>query len=52
MKDLILNLKGEYFDKIEAGIKPEEFRKVTPFWTARLFDAKTGRAKQFRNVIL
>jgi hypothetical protein len=46
LPDLILPLKGEYFDQIEAGTKPEEFRLCTPYWTKRL----VGR--QYRNVIL
>lgn len=33
---LHLPLKGEYFDQIKAGTKPEEYRLVTPFWSKRL----------------
>lgn len=33
---LVLPLKGEYFDAIRDGHKPEEFRLVTPYWTRRL----------------
>jgi hypothetical protein len=33
---LTLPLKGEYFDQIKAGTKPEEFRLVTPYWRRRL----------------
>ncbi len=29
-------LKGEYFDAIKAGTKPEEFRLLTPYWRKRL----------------
>lgn len=36
MRKLTLALKGEYFDQIKAGIKPEEFRLVTPYWRKRL----------------
>ena len=36
MADLQLALKGEYFDQIASGEKPEEFREVTPYWTKRL----------------
>lgn len=37
---LTLPLKGEYFDQIKAGTKPEEFRLVTPYWRRRL-DGRT-----------
>jgi hypothetical protein len=33
---LHLSLKGEYFDAIKAGTKPEEYRLTTPFWRKRL----------------
>lgn len=33
---LTLPLKGEYFDQIKAGTKPEEFRLATPYWRRRL----------------
>lgn len=36
MSVLYLPLKGEYFDAIRAGTKPEEFRLCTPYWRARL----------------
>lgn len=36
MAKLTLALKGEYFDAIKAGTKPEEFRLVTPYWRKRL----------------
>ena len=36
MRVLTLPLKGEYFDAIKAGTKPEEFRLMTPFWRKRL----------------
>ncbi|MFC6478570.1 ASCH domain-containing protein [Pseudomonas asuensis] len=36
MATLTLALKGEYFDAIKAGIKPEEFRLLTPYWRKRL----------------
>lgn len=36
MRTLTIPLKGIYFDQIAAGIKPEEFRLVTPFWRRRL----------------
>lgn len=36
LRTLTLALKGEYFDAIKAGAKPEEFRRVTQYWRQRL----------------
>ncbi len=33
---LTLAVKGEYFDAIRDGSKPEEYRKVTKYWAKRL----------------
>jgi len=33
---LNLPMKGEYFDQIKAGTKPEEYRLATHFWSQRL----------------
>lgn len=33
---LILPLKGEYFDAIRAGTKPEEYRLINDYWRKRL----------------
>lgn len=33
---LHLAVKGIYFDQIKAGIKPWEYRLVTPYWRKRL----------------
>lgn len=38
LPELHLNLKGEYFDDINQGRKPEEYRLVTPYWKKRLED--------------
>lgn len=35
-RTLHLPLKGEYFDAIKAGTKPEEFRLCTTYWGKRL----------------
>lgn len=35
-KNLFLVLKRKWFEEIESGNKPEEYRAVTPFWTNRL----------------
>lgn len=36
MKKLILPLKRKYFDQIQAGEKPFEFRLRNEYWTKRL----------------
>lgn len=36
MRDLIIPVKGVYFDQIKSGEKTEEYRLVTPFWMSRL----------------
>ena len=36
MAILTLNLKGEYFDQIKAGVKTEEYRLLKPCWVKRL----------------
>jgi hypothetical protein len=40
---LHLPLKAVYFNEIRDGIKPYEYRLVTPYWTKRL----VGRAYDF-----
>ena len=36
MTDLVLPVKGIYFDQIQSGEKSDEFRLCTPFWRKRL----------------
>lgn len=36
MNTLHLPLKGEYFDQIKSGTKPEEFRLANAYWRKRL----------------
>lgn len=36
MKILDLPLKAKWYDMIESGIKPEEYREITPYWCNRL----------------
>ncbi len=36
MSVLTIPVNGEYFDQIARGIKREEYRLVTPFWTKRI----------------
>ena len=33
---LELVLKGKYYDMIESGEKPEEYRDITPYWRKRI----------------
>lgn len=51
MADLILPLKGEYFDAIRDGTKPEEYRLASAYWTRRLHDA-AGKPRTFGTVVL
>lgn len=43
MKTLMLPVKREYFEQIEAGIKNEEYRLVTPYWSKRLENKQYDR---------
>jgi len=36
MKTLALRVKKLYFDQMKSGEKKEEYRLVTPYWTARI----------------
>lgn len=36
-------IKGIYFDQIIAKTKTIEYRKVSPFWSSRLFDSNNKR---------
>jgi len=42
MVDLILPMKGVYFDQILRGEKLEEYRLRTSYWEVRLADRKYG----------
>jgi len=44
--DLVLPLKGEYFDAIKAGTKTEENRLCTPYWKKRI------EGRRYEHVIL
>lgn len=44
MKTLHLNLTGKWYDMIESGQKPVEYRDLTAYWTKRL--CKYGPAKR------
>lgn len=45
MRELVLPLKGVYFDQIKSGVKRWEYRCWTPYWRKRLegrtYDAVT-----------
>ena len=36
MKTLQLSLKKKWFDMTKPGIKPEDYRAITPYWVKRL----------------
>lgn len=36
MSDLVLAVKGCYFDEIKAGVKPKEYRLDNDYWRKRL----------------
>lgn len=38
MKALYLVLIGKWYDMIESGEKPEEYRDITPYWLQRIFE--------------
>jgi len=38
MKTLLLQIKKEFFDQVEAGTKLIDYRDVTEFWIARLIE--------------
>lgn len=44
--DLVLPLKGEYFDQIKAGTKTEEYRLCTLYWKKRI------EGRKYDNVVL
>lgn len=46
MADLILPMKGVYFDQILRGEKLEEYRLRTGYWERRLL------GRQYRNLVL
>lgn len=48
MKILHLTLKKQWFDMIEAGLKPEEYREIKPYWEKRLV-GRNYDAVHFRN---
>jgi len=37
---VVMGLKHKWYDKIESGLKHEEFREVKPFWDAKLAGRK------------
>ena len=43
MTTLVLPLKGEYFDQISDGTKPEEYRLVNAYWSKRLIGRSYSR---------
>lgn len=44
MKILHLPLKAKWYDMIERGEKPEDYREIKPYWEKRLIDYKALKA--------
>jgi hypothetical protein len=42
-RDLILHLKGIFFDQIDSGEKTEEYRLYNPYWIKRLVNRSYDR---------
>lgn len=36
---LTFNVKKEWFEKIKSGEKTHEYRRMTPYWRARIYNA-------------
>ena len=50
MKILDLVLKHKWYDMIDVGDKPEEYRQNNDYWNNRLIDKETLRVKPFSHV--
>jgi hypothetical protein len=50
LKDLVLNLKTEYYDDIFSGEKKFEYRLIGDYWKKRL--TADGQIKQFRRIVI
>lgn len=51
---LILHLKKKWFEMINSGEKPEEYRRMTLFWTKRLVEIvpyKVEAIDEYGNII-
>ena len=48
MKTIHLVLKHKWYDMIESGEKPEEYRDGTPYWAKRLLGCPTFVAQPAR----
>lgn len=46
LKDIVFNLKTEYFEDIQKGLKKEEYRLYKDYWIKRLV------GKEYRNIII
>ena len=44
--NLQLSLKRQWFEKTEAGIKPEDYRSITPYWCKRLLLGHGNKLKK------
>ena len=45
MSNLQLSLKKQWFDLTKSGIKTEDYREITPYWTKRLVELDIENAE-------
>lgn len=50
VKVLDLPLKKEWYNMIDIGVKPEEYREYKDYWCKRLIDEETLRIKPYTHV--
>lgn len=51
MKILDLVLKHKYYKMYEDGIKPEEYREITPYWCNRLLEETPSGTRYWESVL-
>ncbi len=49
LRSLTLNVSGEWFAEVNAGIKTHEYREQSPHWITRLYDHDNS-PKQFKDI--
>jgi hypothetical protein len=51
MDTLTLRLKEKWFNMTKAGIKTEDYRAITPYWSKRLLATSCGRKFDFDELL-
>lgn len=46
MSNLQLSLTKKWFEMTKSGIKPEDYREITPYWCSRLLTCTGGKRQQ------